>query len=75
MTSILKQLQMQKQLTQLGLARALNISQAAISRYERGVCEPELSVIIAMTDFFEISMDKLVRGLYKQNESFRTGQK
>lgn len=75
MTSVLKRLRKQKQITQLELAEALNISQTAVSKYERGVCEPDLSVVIAMADFFGISVDELVRGLYRQSESFRSGQK
>lgn len=67
---MLKNLRQQKQITQFELAEALNISQTSVSKYERGAAQPDLEVIISMSDYFGISVDELVRGFCKQHADF-----
>lgn len=57
----LKMLRIHKKLSQRGLSEALHISQTSVSKYERGVCEPDINMLIKISDFFEISIDELVR--------------
>ena len=68
---LLKRLRKQKRITQFQLAEALNISQTSVSKYERGVCQPDLNVVVLMSDYFGISVDELVRGLCAQEAAFR----
>ena len=68
---MLKRLRKQKRITQFQLAEALNISQTSVSKYERGVCQPDLNVVVLMSDYFGISVDELVRGLCAQEAAFR----
>ena len=49
---MLKRLRKQKRITQFQLAEALNISQTSVSKYERGVCQPDLNVVVLMSDYF-----------------------
>lgn len=42
------------------LAEALNVSIAAVSKWERGIAMPDLSYIVEMADLFGISVDALV---------------
>lgn len=46
-------------LTQQGLADELGISLRAYRYYEQGEREPQLSVLIRMADYFELSLDEL----------------
>ena len=71
MNSMLKRLRKQKRITQFQLAEALNISQTSVSKYERGVCQPDLNVVVLMSDYFGISVDELVRGLCAHEAAFR----
>ena len=71
MNSMLKRLRKQKRITQFQLAEALNISQTSVSKYERGVCQPDLNVVVLMSDYFGMSVDELVRGLCAQEAAFR----
>ncbi len=61
MLTKLKMLRIHKKLSQRGLSEALHISQTSVSKYERGVCEPDINMLIKISDFFEISIDELVR--------------
>ncbi len=49
-----------KGLTQEQLAETMGISAVAISKWERGVCLPELSMVCQMADYFQISVDELL---------------
>lgn len=73
--NMLKNLRQQKRITQFELAEALNISQTSVSKYERGVTQPDLEVIISMSDYFGISVDELVRGFCKQREDYLSRQR
>lgn len=55
-----------KGLTQKQLAEMLNVSDKAISRWERDECAPDLSVIPVLADIFDITADELLRGHRRQ---------
>ncbi|MBE6995323.1 MAG: helix-turn-helix transcriptional regulator [Ruminococcaceae bacterium] len=56
----LSKLRAEKKLTQKGVATEVGISWRAYQNYERGVQEPTLSTLIALADFYQISLDELV---------------
>lgn len=56
-----KTLRLQRGLTTRQLAQALDTSQAQISRIENGLRQPSGDLIMKMADFFDISLDKLMR--------------
>lgn len=56
----LKDLRIEKGLGQVELAKAIGVSKGIISLWENGLREPNMSSLIAIATFFEISIDKLV---------------
>ncbi len=56
----LRSLRKQKGLTQFQLAKKLNITQNSISRYETGEREASYKVLIAIADYFDVSIDYLL---------------
>ena len=62
MLTMLKTLRKKNRITQKELAEALHISQTSDSKYERGESEPDLEMIIKMSDFFGVTIDEFVRG-------------
>lgn len=56
----LRSLRTQKGLTQFQLAKKLNITQNSISRYETGEREASYKVLIAIADYFDVSIDYLL---------------
>ena len=55
----LKELRVEAGLTQKELADKLNISVKTVSHWETGYCEPSISQLITLSDFFGISIDEL----------------
>ena len=54
-------------MTQRELAEMLNISDKAVSRWERDECAPDLSLIPVIADIFHITTDELLRGERKHH--------
>ena len=57
---ILKSLRLEKGLGQVALARELNLSKGIISLWENGLREPNMSSLIVLSKFFNVSIDYLV---------------
>lgn len=56
----LKKLREQKQLTQLELAKDLNISKTSIANYESGTRKVPLDIIVKISNYFNVSVDNLL---------------
>lgn len=59
-SNILKNLRVEKGLTQKELAQYLNIGQSTVNGYEKGNREPVLEIIKAYSKFFNVSTDYLL---------------
>jgi transcriptional regulator with XRE-family HTH domain len=70
LSSNIRFLRKRKRLTQSGLAEVLGINRSGINNYENGSVIPPISVLIALSDLFHISIDTLLRiNLSKLRES------
>ncbi len=56
----LKEIRKAKGISQLKLAMELNTNQNTISRYETGEREPGLVELVAIADYFDVSVDYLL---------------
>lgn len=56
----LKELREKKKISQLQLALALNMNQNSISRYENGKRQVDYGSLIAIADYFDVSIDYLL---------------
>nr|WP_325241358.1 helix-turn-helix transcriptional regulator [uncultured Oscillibacter sp.] len=56
----LLQLRTEKKLTQPETAAAVGMSLRGYQNYERGLREPKMAFLIALADFYGISLDELV---------------
>ena len=56
----LKVLRERRHMSQVFLGMELSISQIAISQYETGVREPDNKTLIAIADYFDVSIDYLL---------------
>ena len=55
-------LRREKKLTQAQLAEILNVSDKTVSKWERGICLPEMNAIDSMIKFFDISLMEFYAG-------------
>ena len=60
----LKNIRKQRSLNQQKVAMDLNISREALSYYENGKREPSLALLVAMSEYYNVSVDYLL-GLTK----------
>ena len=58
----LKKIRDQQNLNQQKVAMDLNISREALSHYETGKREPSLSLLVQMSEYFNVSINYLITG-------------
>ena len=56
----LRELRKSKNVNQTALGNDVGVTLKQIQRYEHGLNEPTLSVLIALADYFDVSLDYLV---------------
>ena len=56
----LKELRKSRKISQIKLAMDLNLNQNSISRYETGEREADYATLIALADYFDVSIDYLL---------------
>lgn len=56
----LKELRIQKHISQQKLSMELGLNQNSISRYETGVREADYQTLILIADYFNVSLDYLL---------------
>ena len=58
----LKQIRKEKGYSQLKIAMDLSISREAISYYENGKRDPDIQMLIILSEYFDVSIDYLILG-------------
>lgn len=56
----LKELREEKKLTRFALADILKVSYSTVSKYETNIRFPDKGILIALADFFDVSLDYLL---------------
>lgn len=65
----LRRIRKQKGISQKELAEKIHVQRQTVSSYERGISTPDIYILIAMADYFGISMDELVGRRWKKKEN------
>lgn len=65
---LIYQLRKEKNLTQLQLAEQLNISDKAVSKWERGLGCPEVSLLPELSKIFNIDLEEFLSGKLDDND-------
>lgn len=55
----IKELRMERMVTQKDLAVAIGVSSVSVQRFEYGTVRPSLDTLISIADFFDVSLDYL----------------
>lgn len=69
----LRALRKERGLSQTELANVLGYGYTAISNYEKGRNEPTVGVLIALAEYFEVSVDELLgtKRFYENKKTFQ----
>lgn len=68
MGCFLKELRKEKGLTQEQLAQKLNVAGRTVSRWENGNNLPDIDLLIALADFYEVDVREIIDGERKEKE-------
>lgn len=64
----LQKLRKEKNISQEQLAEELHVSRQTIGKWENGVTYPETECLIQISDFFEVSIDTLLKGTVTEQQ-------
>lgn len=70
--SVIKAKRRQKDLTQEQLAEYLGVSVSAVSQWESGKTVPDVSLIVTLANFFEVTTDELLCRTAKKDEELQS---
>ena len=68
MGCLLRELRKEKGMTQEQLAEQLGVSNRSVSRWENGINMPDISILVEISEFFEVGILELIEGERKQEE-------
>ena len=68
-------LRQEKGMTQRALADAMNISDRTISKWERGIGCPDVSLLRGLSEILEVDIEKILSGDLKPNDIDRGNMK
>ena len=66
--NFLKELRKEKDITQEQLAEALNVSGRTVSRWETGRNMPDISILVDIADYYDISIPEIINGERKSEK-------
>lgn len=66
--NLIYKLRKEKQMTQLQLAEQMNISDKTVSKWERGLGCPEISLIPELSKIFDVDLETLLSGNLEDND-------
>lgn len=66
--NLIYKLRKEKNMTQLQLAQQMNVSDKAVSKWERGLGCPEVSLLPELSKIFEVDLERLLCGELNSNE-------
>lgn len=69
--AFLKELRNEKELTQQQLAEKLNVSNRTVSRWETGSNMPDISMLVEIADFYDVSIPEIICG-ERKSENMNT---
>ena len=64
----IKKLRKEKNLTQKQLADMLGVTYQAVSKWERGLNIPDISILKEISRIFDVDMDTMITGVEKKHK-------
>lgn len=57
----LKQIRIENKMTQEEVAKSLYVRRQTISKWEKGITEPDLETLVRISELFNVSIDELIK--------------
>ena len=65
---IIKTLRKDKGMTQRELSEMLNVTDRAVSKWERGLGCPDVSLLTSLSEIFSVDVESIIEGDMEENE-------
>ena len=65
---IIKTLRKDKGMTQRELSEMLNVTDRAVSKWERGLGCPDVSLLTSLSEIFSVDIESIIEGDMEENE-------
>jgi len=72
---LIKRLRLKNKLTQLALAKKIGVSDKTVSKWERGLAAPDISLLPVISDILSVSTDILLSGEMEENSMINGNMK
>ena len=69
------ELRNKKNISQEDLAEVLDVSRQSISKWENDKAYPEMTRLLFMSEYFDVSLDYLMRGIDKEDNDEKVTEK
>lgn len=66
---LIREIRLEKHMTQRQLAESLNITEQAVSKWERGIGSPDIALLSQLADILGINIEKILAGNLQANDS------
>ncbi|PID87814.1 MAG: hypothetical protein CSB06_03385 [Bacteroidia bacterium] len=71
----IRKIRLSKQMSQTEFAELFGLKRTTLGAYEEGRAEPKIALLIRIADYFDLSLDQLVRKKITVNEIFHVDNK
>ena len=69
-SKFLKELRIKKELSQEKLAEFLHVDRSLISKWERGICLPDITMMKELSNFYNIDISELIKGKKEKSKLY-----
>ena len=73
--SLIRELRLEKNLTQRQLAQQMGITEQAVSKWERGLGGPEISLLPVLSEILSVNIEQILAGDLQPNDNDRGNMK
>ena len=65
---LIRRLRLEKEMTQKDLANILNVTEQAVSKWERGLGLPDISILPKLSEYLEVNLNDMLLGSLDEND-------
>jgi transcriptional regulator with XRE-family HTH domain len=69
-SKFLKELRLNKNISQERLANDLHVDRSLVSKWERGICLPDITMLKELSDYYNLDISEIIKGKKSINKKY-----